>query len=85
MGNGARPISDPTQLGICKVAPLLPQPEQRTRWRSTSLDGSGLQRMITVRHGGSVQASPTRAVDPQPALDAGRLGAFHFPAACAAS
>ena len=46
IGNGPKPTSDPTQLGICRVAPLLPQLEQRTRWRSTSLEAFGPQRMI---------------------------------------
>ena len=41
VGNGATPMSPPTQPGSCSVAPLPPHLEQRARWRSTSLDHLG--------------------------------------------
>jgi hypothetical protein len=44
---GFHPISMPAQLGCCSVAPLRPHIVQRADRRSTSLDASGPQRMIS--------------------------------------
>jgi hypothetical protein len=60
VGNGAKPICDPIQLGCCSVAPLHPQAEQRAARRSMSLDASTPQRMMSG-------ASATGRWWPQPA------------------
>ena len=45
--NGAKPISEPSQLGCCGVAPLCPQTVQRAHRLSLLLDVSAPQRIMS--------------------------------------
>ena len=72
-GNVCQPLSWPTQLGICNVAPRVPHRRQRVRWRIMSLEASWPHRIMqgtnAIGGAGSSHRKPTpKAVDPIPEM-----------------